>query len=380
MGRVRIYQIIGRCAVMLAALMAAAGPLPAVAQATSVKSLGRFDGWRDNGLVGYGIVVGLAGTGDSPRNAVTRQALQNVFSRLGTAVSETDISARNVAVVLVTATLPPSANVGERIAVTVSSAGDARSLAGGVLLMTPLLGPDRRNYALAQGPIIAGGYSFEDRGELQQRNLPTTGRIEGGATVELPVNARLLRPDGTMAFLLNEPSFGTAERIAESINRRHGAGTAQATGADEVVIRYSGPPEAMIGFIGDLGNLQVIPETTARIVINERTGTVVAGADVRISSVVIAQGDLRISIRTENEVSQPGLFVGPASGVQSLAVTNSELTVTQGADDIIAVFPSTTIADLVQGLSMANVDTRRIIAILQAMKAAGAINAEIVVL
>ena len=354
-------------------------PSLVVAQNAPIKSLGRFEGWRDNALVGYGIVVGLSGSGDSPRSTVTRQALQNVFSRLGTVVGETDINARNVAVVLVTATLPASANVGDRISVTVSSAGDARSLAGGVLLMTPLSGPDRRNYALAQGSLVAGGYSFEDQGDRQQRNLPTTARIEDGATVELPVEARLVRADGSVGFLLNDANFATASRIADAINSRHGMGSASAVGADEVRIMLNGRPEALTRFLGEIGNLQIIPDRMPRIVINERTGTVVAGSDVTISSVVIAQGDLRISVKTENQVSQPGLFVGPASGVSSLAVTNSELVVTQGVDEAVVTFPNSTVADLVQSLNMAKVDTRRIIAVLQAMHAAGALNAEIVV-
>ena len=361
-----------------ASLAAQQGPVQ-VEQAAQVRTLGRFEGWRDNALVGYGLVVGLSGTGDSPRNAVTRQALQNVLSRLGSVVEDSDISARNVAVVLVTATLPASANVGDRIGVTVSSAGDARSLAGGVLLMTPLVGPDRRAYALAQGPLLAGGFSFEDRGNLRQRNLPTTARIDNGATVESPVEARLVRADGTAGFLLHEASFGTASRIADAINARRGAGTAWAVGADEVRIRFTGRPEALTGFLGEVGSVTVTPDRMPRIVINERTGTVVAGADVTVSSVVIAQGDLRISVRTENQVSQPGLFVGPASGVRSLAVSNSELTVTQGEDDTVVTFPNTTVADIVRGLHMARVDTRRVIAVLQAMHAAGAIQGEIVV-
>jgi flagellar P-ring protein FlgI len=374
---------LGRLIVGLVSLVAmsvvAVLPSLVVAQNAPIKSLGRFEGWRDNALVGYGIVVGLSGSGDSPRSTVTRQALQNVFSRLGTVVGETDINARNVAVVLVTATLPASANVGDRISVTVSSAGDARSLAGGVLLMTPLSGPDRRNYALAQGSLVAGGYSFEDQGDRQQRNLPTTARIEDGATVELPVEARLVRADGSVGFLLNDANFATASRIADAINFRHGMGSASAVGADEVRIMLNGRPEALTRFLGEIGNLQIIPDRMPRIVINERTGTVVAGSDVTISSVVIAQGDLRISVKTENQVSQPGLFVGPASGVSSLAVTNSELVVTQGIDEAVVTFPNSTVADLVQSLNMAKVDTRRIIAVLQAMHAAGALNAEIVV-
>ena len=325
------------------------------------------------------MVVGLSGTGDSPRSIVTRQAMQNVFSRLGTVVDQSDINARNVAVVLVTATLPASANVGDRITVTVSSAGDARSLAGGVLLMTPLAGPDRRQYALAQGPLIAGGYSFEEQGDRQQRNMPTTARIENGATVELPVDARLVRADGSIGFLLHDANFATASRIADAINARLGTGSATAVSADEIKLSFNGRSETLTRYLGEVGNVYVTPDRMPRVVINERTGTVVAGADVTIASVVIAQGDLRVSVKAENQVSQPGLFVGPAPGVNSLVVTNSELTVTQGLDETVATFPNSTIADLVQGLHMAKVDTRRMIAVLQAMRAAGALNAEIVV-
>lgn len=348
------------------------------ADEVQLKGLGRFAGWRENALIGYGIVVGLAGSGDSPRSAVTRQALRNVYSRLGASVGEDEISSRNVAVVIVVASLPASANVGDHIPVTVSSAADARSLAGGTLLMTPLLGPDGRPYALAQGALIAGGDSFESQLNLRQRNYPTTARLEQGATIETSVNASLLGSDGQLGFLLNEPNFTTASRVARSINARFGD-IAWASGADEVRIRYNDVPEALTDFVSTIENLSVEPDRIPRVVINERTGTVVAGGDVTISSVVVSQGDIRVAVTAENTASQPAFISGFASDIRSLVVTNTELSVERGANDVVASFPNTTVADLAQGLARAHVDTRRLISILQAIRTAGALHAEIVV-
>ncbi|MFZ2031064.1 MAG: flagellar basal body P-ring protein FlgI [Vitreimonas sp.] len=351
----------------------------ASAQEVALKGLGRFDGWRENSLIGYGLVVGLAGSGDSSRSAVTRQALHNVYSRLGASVAEDEISSRNVAVVIVIANLPASANVGDRISVTVSSAGDARSLAGGALLMTPLLGPDGHPYALAQGPLVAGGDSFQSQLNLRQRNYPTTARLENGATVEASVNANLIGPNGDIGFLLNEPDFTTASRVASAINSHFGPGIAVARSADEVRIHYSDPPEALATFVSTVENLTVAPDRTPRVVINERTGTVVAGGDVTISSVVISQGDIRVTVTSENTASQPAFISGFANDVRSLLVTNTRLEVDRSSNDVAARFPNTTVADLVQGLSRVHVDTRRLISILEAIKSAGALHAEIIV-
>lgn len=348
------------------------------AQQTPLKGLGRFEGWRENALIGYGIVVGLAGSGDSPRNAVTRQALSNVYNRLGAVVSDEDINSRNVAVVVAIASLPASANVGDRISVTVSSTGDARSLAGGTLLMTPLLGPDGRPYALAQGALVAGGDSFESQLNLSQRNYPTTARIDGGATVERSVEATLVGPDGRLGFLLSDPNFTTASRVAEAINSRFGP-IAEVAGADEVRIGFSQSGQDLASFVSSLENLRIEPDRVPRVVINERTGTVVAGGDVMISSVVVSQGDIRVTVTAETTASQPAFIDGFASGVRSLVITNTTLDVDRNGNDTVARFPNTSVADLVQGLSHARVDTRRIISILQAIRAAGALHAEIIV-
>lgn len=365
-------------ALCVAVLFASAAT--AIAQEAPLKGLGRFDGWRENALIGYGIVVGLAGSGDSPRSAVTRQALRNVYSRLGAVVTDQDINSRNAAVVVVVANLPASANVGDRISATVSSTGDARSLAGGTLLMTPLMGPDGQAYALAQGGVVAGGDSFESQLNLRQRNYPTAARLEGGATVERPVSANLEREDGRIGFLLYEPNFTTANRVADAINARFGQVLAQAMGADEVRIDYRAAGTELTSFVSTVENLTVQPDRSPRVVINERTGTVVAGGDVTISSVVVSQGDIRVTVNSDSYASQPEFISGfNSSGIRSLIVTNTTLDVERGVNDVVARFPSTTVADLVQGLGRARVDTRRMISILQAIKAAGALHAEIIV-
>ncbi|PVM82852.1 flagellar basal body P-ring protein FlgI [Caulobacter radicis] len=372
-------------ALVAAVLALAAVAAPALADEVRVKDIGRFQGWRDNALVGYGVVIGLSGSGDSPRSEVTRQALKNVLGRLGVNVSPDQVQSRNVAAVMVTATLPPSANVGDRIDVTVSSIGDARSLVGGTLLMTPLVGPDQRNYALAQGQLVIGGYRFDADLNRQQKNYPTSGVMPGGATVEAAVDAHLLGPDGALTFILKDPDFTTAERVADAINLALGGGVASVRDADAVSIAAQADRARLYRLIARIENVRVNPDAQARVVINERSGTVVAGGGVRISSVVISQGDVRVSVTAENQASQPiygyaygGVGGNEEGGVRSLIVTNTKLEVTESKDAVVQ-FPDTTVADLVQGLTRAHVDTRSTIAILQAIKAAGALHADILV-
>ncbi|MFT3727134.1 MAG: flagellar basal body P-ring protein FlgI [Terricaulis sp.] len=367
------------CSLLLAAFMLVGVCTDAHAQTIALKGLGRFAGWRNNALIGYGLVVGLAGSGDSARSEVTRQALRNVYSRLGVAVSEADISSRNAAVVMVVASLPPSASIGDHIPVTVSSAGDARSLAGGTLLMTPLLGPDQHAYALAQGPLLAGGDSFESQLNLHQRNYPTSARLEDGATVEAAVEAHFLDANGELGFLLDQPDFTTASRIADAINARFGAGVAWAKSAEEVRIRFRDSPEQLTAFLANVENLNVDPDRRPRVVINERTGTVVAGGDVTIASVVISQGDVRVTVTADTTASQPSFIGGFANDVRSLVITNTTLDVDRSSNNVVARFPNTSVADLAQGLAAAHVDTRRFISILQAIRQAGALNAELIV-
>ena len=364
---------------LLLALFGLALPTTAIAQQVPLSTVGRFDGWRDNSLIGYGLVTGLAGSGDSRQNEVTRQALRNVLSRLGTSVTDDQISSRNVAVVIVTARLPASANIGDKIDASVSSIGDARSLAGGTLLMTPLLGPNGQPFALAQGALVTGGHSFENDLNSQQRNYPTSATLEGGATIERAIDASILGGDGKVRFLLNEPNFSTARRIADAINMRFGGQIADARNADEVRIAYRGSRADLTAFAAEVQSVLVAPDRAARVVINERTGTIVAGGDVVISSVVISQGDIRVTVSGQRDASQPSFIDGFARDVRSLVVTNTQMDVDQGTNDAVVSFPNTTVADLVQGLARVHVNTRRTIAILQAIKAAGALHADLIV-
>jgi len=348
----------------------------AQAESVRVKDLGRFQGGRDSALIGYGVVTGLAGSGDSPRSEVTRQALKNVLSRFGANVSVEQVRSRNVAAVMVMAALPASANPGDRLDVTVSSIGDARSLVGGALLMTPLLGPDQHPYALAQGPLIVGGYRYDAALNVEQKNHPTSGVISGGATVETtperPVGA------GDLTFVLDQPDATTAERLADAINQSMGVSVARVRDASAVTIALTGQRD-LYRTMARIETLTVSPDEAGRVVVNERTGTIVAGGDVRISPVVISQGDIRVSVSVDNQASQPVLYGGYAPNAASLLVANTRLDVRQPRQDAVARFPSSTVADLVEGLARVHVDTRGMIAILQAMKAAGALHADIVI-
>ena len=352
----------------------------AAANEVRLKDLGRFLGWRDNMLVGYGLVAGLAGSGDSPRSRITRQTLANVLSQFDLIVPESELQSRNVAAVMVTAVLPPSSNVGDKIDIAVTSIGDARSLAGGVLLMTPLRGPDRRMYALAQGAVSVGGYRFDANGNLAQKNHPTSGLVPAGATVESALRSDLVSREGSLTFVLKDADVTTAQRVAERVNAAMGVGSARARDASTIDIR---PPAAGAANLNELvasvEGLRITPDRQARVVINERTGTVVAGGDVQVSAVAISHGDIRVSVQTEFSASQPSLVRDTGPDVRSLVIANSKLDVTEGSQTVTATFPNTTVADLVQGLAKLRVSTRDTIAILQAIKAAGALYADVIV-
>lgn len=352
---------------------------PVGAEQVRVKDLGRFLGWRDNALVGYGIVTGLAGSGDSAHNAVTQHALANVLSRLGANISPDQMQSRNVAAVMVTATLPAAANVGDRIDVAVSSIGDARSLVGGTLLMTPLMGPDQQSYALAQGQLVVGGYRFDSNYNREQKNYPTSGVLPNGATVERAVRSELVDRSHPLTFILNDPDFTTAERVRAAIDSAVGVGAATVQDASAISINSGRVGGDIYRLVAQIENININPDSLAYVVINERTGTVVSGGAVQISSVVISQGDIRVSISTENQIEGPLLYGSSRRGDRGLVVTNTKLSVSEPKDDAVVRFPSTTVADLVLGLSHAHVDTRGMISILQAIKAAGALHADIIV-
>jgi flagellar P-ring protein FlgI len=344
-----------------------------------LKDLGTFLGWRDNMLVGYGIVSGLAGSGDTPRNQATRQAMTNMMSQFDLNLTQDQLQSRNVAMVMITASLPPTANVGQKIDVNVTSMGDARSLGGGTLIMTPLRGPDRKIYALAQGPVTVGGYRYDANGNLRQKNHPTVGVVPDGGSVEVAVRADLVTQDGYLNFVLKRADATTAERIAQRINQTMGPGSAQSVDADTVRIRAPAEPRSLNQYVAGIETLSVVPDQDSRVVINERTGTVVAGGDTRISPITISHGDIRVTVATQYSASQPGLIGVTGPGVRSLVVGNSEMSVDETGQTVAASFPHGSVGELVQALSKSRVSTRDVIAILEAIKAAGALHADIIV-
>jgi len=368
-------------AISHAVLLIAACSLPLTAQAEPIriKDLGKLKGWRDNPLVGTGIVTGLAGTGDSPTNRATRQALSNALAQFNLVVAPEQVQSRNVAVVMVSATLSTFAREGDNLDITVTSTGDARSLVGGSLLLTPLKATNGRVYALAQGPLSVGGYRYDANGNVAQKNHPTVGSVPNGATVEVGLNAQVLDARNNLTFVMAEPDYTTANRIAAAINDQVAPGLAQARDASGIEITV---PEAqrnqLVSFIARLESVTVEADHRARVVINERTGTVVSGGDVRISKVAISHGDLKISITNQNSVSQP-LVIGRAGpGVRTALVTNTEVSVDEASGPGF-IAANSTVADLVQSLARLKTNTRDIISILRAIKAAGALHAELVV-
>lgn len=359
----------------------AAGSVHVQAQPVRVKDLGKISSSRESGLLGYGLVTGLAGTGDSARNKATRQSIANMLSRFDLAIASDDIQSRNVAAVMVTASLATYARPGDSLDVTVTSIGDARSLVGGSLLLAPLKGPDGRVYALAQGPLTVGGYRYDANNNLVQKNHPTVGLISNGASVEVGMSAPGERPNiESLTFVLHDADFTTAGRIADAINEMAGAGTADVRDAAGIEIRIPAASRNQVpGFMRRLEALSVQPDRHARVVVNERTGTIVTGGDVRIAKVAVSYGNLTVTVAAETSVSQPLLVRQTGPDVRTQVVTNSKLTVDESTGAKFIPAGGTTVADLVQALTALKTNTRDTIAILQAIKAAGALHADLIV-
>lgn len=349
------------------------------ADAIRVKDLGKLKGWRDNALFGTGIVTGLAGTGDSPANRATRQSLANVLSQFNLTIAPEVVQSRNVAIVMVSASLPTFAREGDTLDVTVSSAGDARSLVGGTLLITPLKGANGRVYALAQGGLSVGGYRYDANGNVVQKNHPTSGSIPNGATVEVGVNAAMLDEKQSVTFVLSEPDYTTASRVAAAINSQLGGGLARAKDASGIEIAVPASQRGeLVSLFTRIENVTVEPDRRAKVVINERTGTVVSGGDVRISKVAISHGDIKIAISSQNTASQPINIWNGGPDIRTAIVTNTRVDVDEqnGAGFVTG---SNTVSDLVQSLARLKTSTRDVISILRAVKAAGALHGELVV-
>lgn len=362
---------------LLVGLVCGFGPVPLHA-ASRIKDLADFEGVRSNVLIGYGLVVGLNGTGDSLRNAVfTQESLVAMLERLGVATRGVNLNTKNVAAVMVTATLPPFARQGSRIDASVSAMGDAKSLLGGTLLATPLLGADGEVYAVAQGALAIGG--FEAKGEAQSvtRGVPTSARLPAGALVEREVPFALdSLPELRLA--LRNPDFTTAQRVAAAINARIEGAPARAL--DSTTVRLPIPPAwrgRTAALLSEIEQLPVEPDKPARIVIDERSGIVVIGDKVRISRVAVAQGNLTVRITETPQVSQPS----PLGGGETVVVPRTNVEVdTQPERKLVVLETGATLDTLVDGLNALGVGPRDMIAIIQAIKAAGALQAEIEVM
>ena len=349
---------------------------PADAKTTRIKDIVDFEGVRDNQLVGYGLVVGLNGTGDSLNNSpFTEQSLIAMLERLGVSIRGQNLNTGNVAAVMVTANLPPFTNQGAEIDVSISALGDAESLQGGTLLVTPLLGADSEVYAVAQGPVIISGFSIEGQAGNVTQNIPTAGRIPAGGIVEREIDFKLEELQEVRLALRN-PDFTTARRISQAINGFTSDGVAQAENSASVVLRrpanYNGN---IVDLITDIEQLPVQPDQIARVVIDERSGVIVMGADVKISTVAIAQANLTVKVVETPQVSQPNAF---AEQGQTAVVPRTTVDINSGPDAKLAVVETgVTLQDLVTGLNRLGVAPRDVITILQGIKAAGALQAEI---
>ena len=346
------------------------------ASAARIKDIAQLEGVRNNQLVGYGLVIGLNGTGDSNSTQFTVQSLINMIERMGVNVNPDAVKIDNVAAVIVTAELPPFAKSGSTIDVLVSSIGDADSLAGGGLLMTPLKGPDGQIYAVAQGPLAVGALAFGGKAAKVQKNHPTVGRIPGGALVEREVGFAF-DPQNFLNYQLSDPDFTTVSRIAGVINKHFSANLASAVDSGSLKVAIPEPfKDRVIDFISTLEGLSVQPDSIARIVVNEKTGTIVMGEGVRLATVAISHGNLNLVISESAEVSQPN----PFSDGETVVVPQTEVTVTEDGGQLMVLKMGVSIGDVAQALNAIGATPRDLIAIFQAIKASGALHAELVVL
>lgn len=340
-----------------------------------IKDLIDIEGARDNQLNGYGLVVGLTGTGDSKIDS-TLQTIANALKSYGVNVPQDDIKSGNVAAVMITADIGPFMRPGTRIDVTVSSIGDAKALQGGVLLQVPLRGADQTVYAVAQGPIAVGGFlggAGGPGGATVQKNFPTVATIPGGAIVEREIPAEIVR-NGSMNLMLRNADFTTSARMAEAINRVF-PNTAVARDAKTVNVLV--PPEYNsyeVNFIATVGGIELEPDTTARVVINERTGVIVATSNVRVSKVAVSHGSITISIASTLTASQPGAFSGGTTAI--LPSTTTSIDQQKGSFQVVEEFP--TIEKVAAALNALGVSTQDMMSIFQSMKRAGALQAELV--
>lgn len=357
------------CAVLLADFSPAA---------TRIKDIAYLQGVKGKQLIGYGLVVGLNGTGDTQRSTFTLQSVTSMLKRFGITVPQTDLRLRNVAAVMVTATVPSFAKEGGIIDVTVSSMGDATNLQGGTLLLTPLSSIEGEVYAMAQGPISVGGAGIRQNGNEVRRNHTAAGRIPGGAILEKSIGTDLGK-DSTLVIVLTQADFTTASRIAEQVNTKFGNAIAKANDASTVSlvipdeVRRSGK---LVDFISQVELLEITPDVAARVVINEKTGTIVVGGAVTLLPVAISHGALNIEIQSTPVISQPNAF----SQGQTVVTQLTSVSARADTSVVVALEGAATVQDVARALNALKVGARDIIAIFQALKEAGALKAELVII
>lgn len=350
---------------------------PSPAEAARLKELVDVEGFRENPLVGYGIVVGLQGTGDNASDVATRQSLSRLMNHLGVEVDATQIKAKNVAAVVVTAQLPAFSKPGAKIDVTVSSMGSAKSLQGGTLISTPIKGADMNTYAVAQGSLSLGGFSVGGAsGGSSSKNHSTVGKIPGGGVLERGAPGAM--PSKRVVLLLRDADFTTATRTAKAINSRFGARVAKVRDAGTVDVRIGKSWAGRVAsLVATLESIDVTPDAPARIIVNERTGTVVVGSHVSIGEAAIAHGGITVNITENNLVSQPGAGLLGGGAGETAVVPDSQIEVTEAEGQLHVLPEAANVGDVAAALNGLGVKPRDLAAIFQALQAAGALRAEI---
>lgn len=369
-----LTRVRGACA-LFAALLLLTALSPAPASAVRIKDLANFSGVRDNQLVGYGLVVGLGGTGDTKKSDFTVQSMVNMLENMGVGVDSSKLTPKNIAAAMVTVKMPVSAKPGSKLDVTVSSMGDAKSLQGGILLMTPMKGIDGQVYGLAQGAMALGGFSAEGQAATATKNVVTVGRIPNGCTIERGVPFEFNKQNDLILHL-NHNDFSTTQQMVDKINDALGGEFARAIDISTIDLKVPGNyANNLVPFMASIENLEISPDSPAKIVVDEKTGTVVLGRNVRLSKVAVSHGNLQIVVQESPNVSQPGPFsqgetvVTPQTNI-GVKEDNRRLVMIEGA----------TLQEMIDGLNAIGATPRDLISILQTLKASGALHAELEVI
>lgn len=342
-----------------------------------VKDIAYIQGVRDNQLYGYGLVTGLQGTGDSQIFKITRQMAVNIFQKMGVLISDSDFFSKNVAAVMITTNIPAFARPGDKLDIIISSIGDSKSLEGGVLLQTALQGADNEVYAVAQGPLSIGGYNVEGQSSSTRKNISTTAYISNGAIVEKEIQSSILYGK-SLSVVLRDPDFTTANRLVDAINNLY---PNSSKAVDSAVVNIIPPSDfqsedTIVRFVANIEELYIKPDSVARVIINERTGTIVAGENVRIATVAIAHGNLSITISEKPEVSQPNVL----SSGKTEKVQRTDIQISEEEKRLLVLQEGVMISDVARALNLLGVTPRDLISIFQAIKRAGALRAELVIM